>query len=165
MNEELSELSYEDFVRARNLYWQQEAAKNAGNDAPSAESGGATPGAGDDAGNFMLYSPGPEGVFAVFEDSGRSGWFYLYGEAPKKILKCAHIYNRSKVAVDEDLVDIGWAADGSACGLAVWGEFRAFLGVSKDLEMRKPVMHSEERGIPASDWPAGFERYLEKKMD
>ncbi|MHB8502309.1 MAG: hypothetical protein ACYDCG_16405 [Candidatus Acidiferrales bacterium] len=162
MNEELSELSYEDFVRARKLHWQQ-AGKNAGKGEPLPEND--TVPAGEDASNFMLYSPGPEGIFAVFEDSDQGGWFYLYSAPQKKILKCADIYNRSNVAVDEDVVDIGWAADGSACGLAVWGEFRAFLGISTDLEIRKPVMNAAEDGIDAKDWPAGFERYLEKKID
>jgi hypothetical protein len=162
MNEELSELSYEEFVRARNLYWQHER-KGLESDVVASDSDKGNP--GDDARSFMLYAPGPEGVFAVFEDSAETGRFYLYGAKQHAILKCAHIYNRANVLVDEDVVDIGWAADGSACGLAVWGEFRAFLGVSSDLEMRKPVMDAEERGIPASDWPAGFERYLEKKID
>jgi hypothetical protein len=162
MNEELSELSYEEFVRARKLHWQQEA-KNAGAGVDSPEKA-ATP-AAEDAGNFMLYSPGPEGFFAVFEDSDQIGWFYLYSARQKKVLKCADIYNRANVVVDEDVVDIGWAVDGSACGLAVWGEFRAFLGVSNDLEMRKPVMNAEEDGIPANEWPAGFDRYLEPKID
>jgi hypothetical protein len=162
MNEELSELRFEEFVRARKLYWQQEAQKPA--------SGVLVPefdkvNRGDDSGNFMLYAPGPEGVFAVFEDSAEAGWFYLYGAKQHAILKCAHIYNRANVIVDEDVVDIGWAADGSACGLAVWGEFRAFLGVSEDVRIRKPVMDAEERGIPAGDWPAGFERYLEEKIE
>ncbi|MGC1616826.1 MAG: DUF2251 domain-containing protein [Candidatus Acidiferrum sp.] len=162
MNEELPELSYEEFVCARNLHWQREA-KNMGsevvipafNEVPL----------GDDPSNFMLYAPGPEGVFAVFEDSAETGWFYLYGAKQRGILKCTHIYNRADIAVDEDVVDIGWAVDGSACGLAIWGEFRAFLGVEKDLALRKPVMDAEERGIPSSDWPAGFDRYLEKKID
>jgi hypothetical protein len=162
MNEELSELSYEDFVRARKLHWQQDA-KNAGNrPVPPDNRAGAT---GEDDSNFMLYSPGPVGVFAVFEDSDQAGWFYLYSAQEKRIQKRAEIYNRSNVVVDEDVVDIGWAVDGSVCGLAVWGEFRAFLGVSNDLELRKPVMDAEERGIPACDWPAGFDRYLEKKID
>jgi len=39
------------------------------------------------------------------------------------------------------------------------------LGVSNDLEMRKPVMNAEEDGIPATEWPAGFDRYLEPKID
>ena len=162
MNEELSDLSYEEFVRARELHWQQEA-KNAGKSVVSAEKG--TTSATQNASNFMLYAPGPEGFFAVFEDSDQTGWFYLYSAKQKKILRCADIYNRANVIVDEDVVDIGWAVDGSACGLAVWGEFRAFLGVSNDLEMRKPVMNAAEDGIPAPDWPAGFDRYLEPKFD
>ena len=162
MNEELSELSYEEFVRARQQHWQQEA-KNPGTGVVAPENDGALD--AEAVSNFMLYSPGPEGVFAVFEDSDQTGWFYLYSAQHKKILRCADIYNRANVVVDEDVVDIGWAVDGSACGLAVWGEFRAFLGVSNDLEMHKPVMNAEEDGIPASEWPAGFDRYLEPKID
>ena len=162
MNEELSELSYEEFVRARKLHWQEEV-RNTGSAAVTPENEATL--TGEDASNFMLYSPGPEGFFAVFEDSGLAGWFYLYSAQQKKILKCADIYNRANVVVDEDVVDIGWAVDGSACGLAVWGEFRAFLGVSNDLELRKPVMNAEENGIPAIEWPAGFDRYLEPKID
>jgi hypothetical protein len=162
MTEELSELSYEEFVRARKLHWQQETG-NAGKGVVLTENSAAL--GGEDASNFMLYAPGPEGFFAVFEDSGQAGWFYLYSARQKKILKCADIYNRANVVVDEDVVDIGWAVDGSACGLAVWGEFRAFLGVSSDLGMRKPVINAEEDGIPATEWPAGFDRYLEPKID
>jgi hypothetical protein len=119
----------------------------------------------EDSGNFMLYSAGPEGFFAVFEDSAEAGWFYLYGAKQHAILKSALIYNRANVLVDEDVVDIGWAVDGSVCGLAVWGEFRAFLGVSNAVEIRKPVKDAEERGIPSNEWPAGFDRYLEKTID
>jgi hypothetical protein len=162
MSEELSELSYEEFVRARKLHWQQEV-KKPERDVVIPRFDEVPP--GNDDSNFMLYAPGPEGFFAVFEDSGETGWFYLYGAKPRAIMKCTHIYNRTSVDVDEDEVDIGWAADGSVCGLAVWGEFRAFLGVTEDLEIRKPVMNSEEDGIPASDWPAGFDRYREAKID
>jgi hypothetical protein len=162
MNEELSELSYEDFVHARKLYWQHKAT-NTGKEVVPPEN--VTASDREEAGNFMLYAPGPEGIFAIFEDSDQAGWFYLYGTKQRQIFRHAHIYSRANVVVDEDVVDIGWAADGSACGLAVWGEFRAFLGVANDLEMRKPVMDAEERGIPAGDWPAGFERYLETKID
>jgi Uncharacterized protein conserved in bacteria (DUF2251) len=144
------------------LHWQQQA-KSATKDTvlPEFEK----PPLGEDESNFAIYSPGPIGVFAVFEDSDKTGWFYLYDARQRNIVKCAHIYNHANVAVKEDEVDIGWAVDGSVCGLAIWGEFRAFLGVSKELELRKPLQDAEERGIPASDWPAGFDRYLEKKMD
>jgi hypothetical protein len=162
MNEELSALSYEEFVRARKLHWQQEA-RNAGKETAPPENRALLTEEKDS--NFMLYAPGPDEVFAVFEDSDETGWFYLYSAKQRAILKCAHIYNRANVIVDEDVVDIGWAVDGSACGLAVWGEFRAFLGFLKDLEVQKPVMDAEERGIPASDWPPGFDRFIEKKID
>ena len=162
MNEELSELSYEEFVRARKLYWQGEA-KKFGPSAAVPKFDEMQLGAGTNS--FMLYAPGPAGTFAVFEDAAEAGWFYLYSAGERAILKGAHIYDRANVIVDEDVVDIGWAADGSACGLAVWGEFRAFLGVSKALEIQRPLMDAEERGIPASGWPAGFERYQEKKID
>lgn len=162
MNEELSDLNYEEFVRARKLHWQG-AAKNLKPDLVVPKFDEVPLGNVDR--NFMLYAPGPEGVFAVFEDSADAGWFYLYDARQRAIVKCTHIYNRANVVVDEDVVDIGWAADGSACGLAVWGEFRAFLGITNDLELRKPVMSADEAGINASDWPSGFERYLEKKMD
>lgn len=162
MNEELPELSFEDFVRARKFYWEQKTG--------SSEKGMAPPKhesmpAGEDGSSFILYSPGPEGLFAVFEDSGQAGWFYLYGGQRRSILKSAHLYDRASVTVDEDVVDIGWAEDGSACGLAVWGEFRAFLGVSTDLDVRKPLLSPDETGIEALHWPPGFERYLDKRID
>jgi len=160
--EEPSELNYVDFVRARKLHWQQKA-KSYGSDV-NIPPFNQVPLEDEDS-NFLLYSDGPAGIFAVFEDSHETGWFYLYGTEQRAILKCAHIYNRANVLVDEDVVDIGWAVDGSVCGLAVWGEFRAFLGVSNDVELRKPVMDAEERGIPSSEWPAGFDRYLETKID
>jgi hypothetical protein len=162
MNEELSDLGYEEFVRARKLHWQQ-GAKNAGTGVVPPQNDAALD--GEPVSNFMMYAPGPQGIFAVFEDSDQTGWFYLYSAQQKKILRCADIYNRANVFIDEDVVDIGWAVDGSASGLAVWGEFRAFLGVSNDLEMRKPVMNAEEDGIPATEWPAGFDRYREPKFD
>lgn len=162
MNEELPELSYQEFVQARKLHRQQTAADAAGGAA--AVEADDTPILEEDS-KFILYSDGPDGIYAVFEDSEQTGWFYLYDAPQKKILKAAHVYDRANVAVEEDIVDIGWAADDSACGLALWGEFRAFFGLANDLVLLKPVTDSEERGIQPAEWPAGFEHYLEKKFD
>jgi len=156
------ELSYEDFVRARKLYWMQEA-KNLGQDVtlPDFEKVELGP---DDS-SFILSSPGPEGIWAVFEDETATGWFYLYDASQKKILRSTHVYNRCNVAVGDDEIDIGWSADDSVCGLAVFGQFRAFLGVSSDLQKRKPIRDADEDGFYAQDWPPGFEHYLEKRID
>lgn len=160
--EEIPELNYEEFARARKSYWQP-GVRTVGNGgtAPIADGGSLV----RDGSDFMLYSAGPRGVFAVFEDFGQSGWFYLYDAGQQKILKSAYIYNRANVSAEEDIIDIGWAADDSACGVALWGEFRAFLGISNDIHVEKPLTSAEETGIPAAKWPAGFELYLEKKVD
>lgn len=162
MLEDRTELSFEEFVRARKAWRGQELA-NSG-DATSQPQPQASSLA-QDGGDFLLYSAGPRGLFAVFEDFEQSGWFYLYDAPQRRILKSAHIYDRENVLVQEEVVDIGWAADDSACGLALWGEFRAFFGLCGDVELHKPIQDSEERGIPAENWPPGFEHYLEKKVD
>jgi hypothetical protein len=162
MSEAIPELANEEFVRARKQYWK-EVAKSLGSgivppDFEKAEMEG-------DHTNFILYSPGPGGIFAIFEDGAETGWFYLYAQTHKKILRCTHVYNRSNVAVREDEVDVGWAADDSVCGIAVFGQFRAFLGIVSDLEIRKPIMSADEDGISTQDWPSGFEHYLENRPE
>jgi hypothetical protein len=160
MSETIPELAGEEFVRARKLYWKQEA-KSFGDGVVPPDFEKVEMGANES--NFILYSPGPDGIFAVFEDGAETGWFYLYAQSQKKVLRCAHVYNRSNVAVGEDEVDVGWAADDSVCGIAVFGQFRAFLGISSDLEIRKPIVSADEDGICAQDWPPGFEHYLENR--
>jgi hypothetical protein len=162
MNEAIPELSYEDFVRARKLHWKQEA-KSLGDDVVLPVFENVETGPNDS--NFILCSPGLPGVLGVFEDASETGWLYLYDVAQKRILRCTHVYNRANVAVQADEVDIGWAADDLVCGLAVWGQFRAFLGIRNNLEMRKPIATPDEPGILAQDWPPGFEHYLDKKLD
>ncbi len=163
MNEELSELSYDEFVRARKLHWRQEPKKRqerSGSGQKMARTSG-----GERTTVSCCMRRARKEFLPCLRIPVKPVGFISTASSRRTILKCAHIYNRANVAVDEDVVDIGWAADGSACGLAVWGEFRAFLGVSKDLEIRKPVVNAEEDGIPAGDWPAGFDRYLEEKID
>jgi Uncharacterized protein conserved in bacteria (DUF2251) len=147
MNHENSELNYQHFVSARKAFRLQ------------------SEGASKDDESLMLYCAGPNQLFAVFEDSQKSGWFYLYDAKQRKVVRGAHIYDRDSVAVEEDIVDIGWAADDSACGLALWGQFRAFLGVSNEVEIRKAVTNADEDGIPSDAWPPGFDHYLEKKLN
>gem|GEM_PF-1330067 len=162
MPEANRELGYEEFVRARKAYWHPrgQPSRN-GEAAPDSESTSLV----QDGSDFMLYSAAPDDIFAVFEDFGGSGWFYLYDSREQKIFKSAYIYSRATVAVEEDVIDIGWAADDSCAGLAVWGEFRAFLGVANDVHIEMPVTHANEDGVPSAKWPAGFEVYVEKKID
>jgi hypothetical protein len=151
MTDDPAELNFENFVVARKIFRERPGA-----DAPAAS---------NEDSNFVLYSTGPGDLFAVFEDFQGAGWFYLFDAKQSKVLKGLQVYNRAKVAVEEDVVDIGWAADDSACGLALWGQFRAFMGIKNDVEISKPVLDADEDGIPTANWPAGFEHYLEQKID
>lgn len=162
MSEAENELRYEDFVQARQLYWKQ-GVKNFGDDVVLPHFENVEPGTGDQG--FLLYSPGSRGISAVFEDDAATGWFYLYDASQKKILRGTHVYDRRLLIVAEDEVDIGWAVDESVCGLAVFGQFRAFLGVTDELEMRKALRNADESGIPERDWPRGFENYRAQKIN
>lgn len=157
---ENTELSFEEFVRARRNYWQL-GPKPHGEAMPKSQ----TTSLVHEGNEFILYSAGPPNLFAVFENFDQRGWFYLYDGKQHKILSSAYIYHRPSVAVEEDVIDIGWAADDSACGLAVWGEFRAFLGVTNDVHIERLVTSADEDGIPSSEWLTGFEHYLEPKTD
>ena len=151
MNEQTPELNYQEFVRARKVFRGQTETIPATSE--------------EDNENFMLYSAGPDALFAVFENLQPSGWFYLYDARERRVLRGTLVRGEENVAMEEEIVDIGWAADDSACGLALWGEFRAFLGVSNNVEISKPVMDTDEHGISSTDWPAGFDHYLEPKTD
>ena len=164
-NDGVPELIYEDFVRARDLHMGRSTARSAAASASSnSVPGGSSIGqSSSDDGSFMLYSPGPGEIFAVFEQNAEDGRFYLYDAESKHILHSAHIYDRVNAEVRDDEIDVGWAADDSACGVAVFGQFRAFLGVKSPLELRKPLADEESPGFSEAEWPRGFEHYRENR--
>jgi hypothetical protein len=148
-----TEFAYEDFVRARKCHWMEEA-RTLGSevDVPSFE----RIKLGEDESNFMISAKGPGNLHAVFEDSAETGWFYIYDSLSKCILKATHVYNRSDVNVEAEDVDISWSVGGDVCCAAVWGQMRAFLGVKREIEMRKPITSPGADGFYASEWPEGF---------
>ena len=117
---------------------------------------------GSEESNFVSSSEGPLGIFGAFEDGHETGWFYLFDARLRKIVKCAHIYNSSNASVGAEDVDVVWDASNAACGVAVRGQFRAFLGLAEDLELRKPIVDRNMDGVYADDWTPGFERYLQR---
>ena len=154
-----SEFAYEDFVRARKCHWMEEA-RSLGSevDVRSYEKIEL----GEDESNFTISANGPDNLHAVFEDSNETGWLYIYDSLLKCVLKATHVYNRSNANVDAEDVDVGWSIDGDVCGVAVWGEMRAFLGIKREIEMRKPITDPDARGFHASEWPEGFAHLLKK---
>lgn len=156
------ELNYGDFVRARDLHTGRSSISSL---AGATASNSVLSEAAAKDGSFMLYSPGPGEIFAVFEQNAEDGRFYLYDGESKRILRAAHVYDRVNAEVREDEIDVGWAADDSACGLAVFGQFRAFLGVKSAIELRKPLAKQDSPGFSESEWPRGFEHYRENRPE
>jgi hypothetical protein len=152
-----SEFAYEHFVRARKCHWMEEA-RTLGSevDVPSFEGIQL----GEDESNFMILAKGPDNLYAVFEDSSETGWFYIYDSLSKCVLKATHVYNRRDVNVEANDVDICWSIGGDVCCAAVWGQMRAFLGVKREIEMRKPLTSPGVDGFYVSEWPEGFAHLL-----
>src|SRR5262249_28333391 len=153
---------YEDFVWARDAHIGRSGGGSEPGVASSNDVSG-KPAAGE--GGFLLYSPGPGAIFAVFEQNAEDGRFYVYDAEKKLVLRSAHVYDRINVEVREDEIDVGWAADDSVCGLAVFGQFRAFLGVKSALEVRKPLDDEDSPGFREAEWPRGFEHYRESSPE
>ena len=156
-----SEFSYEDFVRTRMLYWMGEAkTPDTDFELPAPESLELT----GESSNFFISAAGPGSVHGILEDSNETGWFYLYDSALKCILRVTHVYNRQRVKVEAEDVDVAWSTNKDSCCVALWGQIRAFLGLANDIEMRKPITDRDSDGFYESEWPQGFS-YLLKKVD
>lgn len=162
MSEPLADLCYEDFVRARKIHWKQEAKTLGSNSSIPAFDEVAL---GDDDSNFVVHAAGPASVFGVFEDAAETGWFYLFSADERRILKCTHVYNRSRVSVDSEDVFVVWSADKGTCAAAVWDQMRAFLGISNGVELRAPIIDKETPGFAADEWPDGFAHLLLRTED
>jgi hypothetical protein len=152
-----SEFAYEEFVKARKSHWMEEA-RTLGSEieVPSSE----RIQLGEDESNFMISAKGPDNLHGVFEDSAETGWFYIYDSLSKCVLKATHVYNRRDVDVESEDVDVCWSTGGDVCCIAVWGQIRAFLGVKREIEMRKPITNTDADGFYASEWPEGFAHLL-----
>ena len=112
-----------------------------------------------------MTSVGPVDIVGILEDSDQVGWLYLYEPLNRQILQCVHIYNRECVNVEAQDVDVVWSADNATCGVAVWGQFYAFLGISNHVQMRRPIQDKNTHGFYFNEWPDGFQHMLLREED
>lgn len=108
--------------------------------------------------NFVLYATGPDDLFTVFEDDGKTGYLYLYGSATQNIIEHLLIYDRSdKVNVTGQDAFVAWSEDGSKCGVAIWGKMRGVIDRVKKQEGRIKLEGRDTPGIDDQEWLKGFE--------
>jgi len=113
--------------------------------------------------NFVVYTSGPHGLFAVFEDNGETGYLYLYESKAKRVVEHLLIYDRSEeIDVIARDVWVGWSEEGAKCGVAVWNKMRGIIDRIKNQEGRIKLESRSTPGITDPEWLKGFE-YLYSK--
>jgi hypothetical protein len=106
---------------------------------------------------FIVDEPGPEGLSCVFEDDGETGYLYIYDEDGRGILTHLRIYSNSeKLSVQEPDVQVIWSADGSKCGVVIWGGIRGIIDTVRRQEFRSNVEDRNSPSISDPQWLEGF---------
>lgn len=150
-------LDQNQFIRARQRYWKRMAKRfdpsaqiNEEDETPIET-------------NFVVNAPGPDELFAVFEDNRETGYLYLYDSKEQRAVEHLLIYDRSEEVnvVVRDLW-VGWSDDGAKCGVAVWNKMRGIIDRVKKQEGRIKLESRSTPGIIDPDWLKGFE-YLYSK--
>jgi len=108
--------------------------------------------------DFLVDSPGPGYLSAVFEDEGGTGYLYLYDRRAERILLDLPIYGESfSAGVDERDVTVVWSSDGTKCGVSVLRKMRGVIDVTNNSKARASI---ESEGVDASfagPWLEGFD--------
>jgi len=145
-------LDQDQFIRARQRYWKEIAKGYDPSAKPRAEE--TTP----LKTNFILKATGPDDLFAVFEDDGKTGYLYLYDSTVHKVIEHLLIYDRSeRVNIVPQDVYVAWSEDGTKCGVAIWGKMRGIIDRVKKQEGRVKLESRDSPGIGDQEWLKGFE--------
>ncbi len=84
---------------------------------------------------ILLSAPGPDELFAVFEDDGETGYLYVYqqgAEPGRGILGAVHVYNKAQCPrVRSSDIHLGWNASQTACWVRVGDVYRE-LGLTAE---------------------------------
>jgi hypothetical protein len=105
---------------------------------------------------FIAEAEGPEGIFGVFEDDGRTGYLYLYQPYGCEIFRWLPVYNRrASLPIHPNDVQVVWSKDLFKVGVKIWGRMYAIYNLETDWSIRYPITTS---GIEDPVWLNGFAR-------
>src|SRR5215831_10696123 len=108
--------------------------------------------------DFIVDSPGPDQLSAVFEDQGGTGYLYLFDERAERILVDLLIYNESSYQrVGERDVTVLWSADGTKCGVSVLGKMRGVIELKNHSKARASIESEGPDATLTANWLEGFD--------
>ena len=140
------------FVRARQKFWKQQAKQHEPTTRICTEEQTAL------ETNFIAYSKGAAGYFAVFEDDGDTGYLYVYDPIGQEIIQYVQVYSDSRsLNVAPYDVQAVWSSDGAKCAVIVWEKMRAIIDLAGGQQGRVKLEHRNTPGIGDRNWLKGFE--------
>ena len=81
---------------------------------------------------FTKEAEGPQGLFAVFEDDGDTGYLYLYEPEGTGVFHDLHIYNTmNEPGIEENDIEVGWSTDLTTCTVWIRGKQRGTVDVPR----------------------------------
>lgn len=120
---------------------------------------------------FVGDTHGPDEYVAFFEatkgkleeETPPGGYLYISNRKDQRIIRHLEIYNHHPgLGIREDDVQIFWSADGSKCGVAIWGRMRGVINLANGCEVRSLLNNRHSNAITDREWLSGFEDYLDQ---
>lgn len=140
------------FIRARQQFWKQEL-KYTNPEVQVLPESDILPDT-----KFIVCKSGPEGIFAVFEDDGTTGYLYLYDSDQNTICRRLQIYDIAPTLnVTAEDVEVVWSEDSQKCGVLIWGRMRGIIDRIANQEGRVKLENHKTPGIGDKQWLKGFE--------
>ena len=108
--------------------------------------------------DFIVDSPGPGSLSAVFEDEDGVGYLYVFDERAERVLIDLPIYNKSPFSqVGERDVAVLWSVDGTKCGVSVLGKLHGVIDVKNDTKTSTLIDSEGMDSTLADAWLEGFD--------
>lgn len=134
------------FLRARQLYWKRMADPEGG-ELPETEA----------ATSKFVRHERCNGLAAVFEDDGETGYLYLYDRERHSIRDHVQAYDDSlSLGVLPRDVKVIWASACSKCAISIFGAIRAIIDVRANRTGRAKLTNRSSAGIADKAWLSGF---------
>jgi hypothetical protein len=106
---------------------------------------------------FIVDTPGPAGVYGVFEDDGETGYLYIYNQ-DMGIVRHLHLYDRSPdILVQPEDVRVIWSRDLGKCAAVIWDQYRGIIDLANEREGRVWLTDRQTPGIADAEWLEGFQ--------